>query len=104
MDGLFARRLVRCSQCGAVLRECDEYCPDCLSERVSTRVLHVGKFAFKALGPIALAVLVVLVFWIQGKIRQAREDEEWARRGPGSSQPSQPAPDPFDKWIHTPKR
>ena len=83
------------------MRECDDYCPACLSERVCSRFFHIATPLGKMLACFALAGLTFLSF----KIARDR----WQEREARSNRPHLPVPppkpaqiDPFKNWINTP--
>ncbi len=106
MGGIFQRRVVKCSLCGAVLRECDDYCPACLGERVCSRVFHIAGPIARLIAIVGLLAGISASVWMADRERAEREEEirleqERQRQRPP---PPPPAPDPFEKWIHTPTR
>lgn len=79
MGGLFARHLVRCSTCRAILREQDDYCPNCLTERVSARVCDLGGRALGLLIPISIPLILAAGLWYGMQLRLSHREEEAAR-------------------------
>jgi hypothetical protein len=121
MSRLFARHLLRCSQCGTVLRECDEFCPQCLSERASSKSFYfIGKIG-RLLRPVArgalfvgacLAIAGVWLWTDNMRINQENElgqikanNEQAAReRQQAISRENQRIHEPFESWINTPRK